>query len=167
MGLKSLATQFRRLLFAVLCALSACILVMMTGLEIVQVFLRYVAGSGFIWTGDVSVLLMQSLAWATAPALWLCRGHIAVELIGLAPGGRSKRNLATILDALIVVAALALLWYGRDALAAFANIDVPSLGTSGAIKYFPMMAGAALLLSSGLLNLVAGERDMPTGGTEP
>jgi TRAP-type C4-dicarboxylate transport system permease small subunit len=136
----------------------------MTSLEIVQVFLRYVAGSGFIWTGDVSVLLMQSLAWITAPALWLCRGHIAVELIGLTRDNQTKNRGAASLDALVVLAAVALLYYGQDALAAFANIDVPSLGTSGAVKYYPMMTGAVLLLASGALNLVAGPRDVPTVG---
>jgi TRAP-type C4-dicarboxylate transport system permease small subunit len=166
MGVRRLAARIRSLLFAALCAVAACIMIAMTGLEIVQVFLRYVAGSGFIWTGDISVLLMQSLAWIGAPALWLCRGHIAVELIGLSRDDGARDHKAIILDILIVVAALALLHYGQDALAAFANIDVPSLGTSGSIKYYPMMTGAVLLLSSGLLNLVAGPLDLPTAGAE-
>ncbi|MBW8637858.1 TRAP transporter small permease subunit [Hoeflea sp. WL0058] len=152
-----MAKRFHSLLTKTLSVMLAALLVAMTMLEIVQVIMRYFAGSGFVWTGDVTVILMQSLAWIGAPALWLMRGHIAVELISGSGKGRASA-LALVVDAGIVAGGAALLYYGQDALAAFANIDIPSLGTTGDIKYYPMMAGALLLVIAGLLNLATGSR---------
>ncbi|GKX34115.1 MAG: hypothetical protein MnENMB40S_17330 [Rhizobiaceae bacterium MnEN-MB40S] len=153
-----MAKRFHSLLTKALSIVLAALLLAMTLLEIVQVIMRYFAGSGFVWTGDVTVILMQSLAWIGAPALWLMRGHIAVELVS---GSGKPSLLAPVIDTGIVIGGLALLYYGQDALAAFANIDIPSLGMTGDIKYYPMMAGAFLIVVAGLLNLVTGSDTSP------
>ena len=128
------------------------LIIALIGLEVAQVFLRYFLASGVSWGRDVSTLLMFSIAWLGAPLLWLQRRHLAVDLLPLTVTGSSVWRGAS--DLLVIAAALALLVVTRDAMLAFAFIDLPALGTSAAVKFWPMAVGAVLLACAGLLNLL-------------
>ena len=122
------------------------------GLEVVQVFLRYFLASGISWGRDVSTLLMFAIAWLGAPYLWLQRRHLAVDLL---PGSLTgTRYWQTALDLVVIAASIALLLTTRQAMEAFEFIDLPALGTSAAIKFWPMATGATLLVVAGVLNLL-------------
>lgn len=149
-----LAGKARTYLTFVLCGLLALILTAMVVLEATQVALRYGFGTGFIWTGDVSVLLMQWLAWIGAPALWLRRGHINIDLIDTLFGNKATQRLFRLLDGVMIAGALAILYFGLDVLAAFSLTEIPSLGLSGDVKYYPIMASACLLVVTGSINLM-------------
>lgn len=122
------------------------------GLEVLQVFLRYLFASGVVWGRDVSTLLLFSIAWLGAPLLWLERRHLAVDLLPSRLTGASYWLRG--LDLLMLVAAIALFIQIRSAMQAFAFIDLPSLGTSAAIKFWPMGLGTCLLALAAVLNMV-------------
>ncbi|MEM9106362.1 MAG: TRAP transporter small permease subunit [Pseudomonadota bacterium] len=128
------------------------LVILLIGLEVVQVFLRYFLASGITWGRDVSTLLMFAIAWLGAPYLWLHQRHLAVDLLPQNVTG--SRQWSGALDLAVVVASLCLLVITRQAMQAFASIDLPALGTSAAVKFWPMAIGACLLAIAGLLNLM-------------
>ena len=129
------------------------LIIALIGLEVAQVVLRYFLATGVSWGRDVSTLMMFAIAWLGAPLLWLDRRHLAVDLLPDAIGQSRAWNAA--LDLLVMAAALALLIVTRTAMGNFAFIDLPALGTSAAIKFWPMSVGAGLLLLAGALNLLS------------
>ena len=132
------------------------LIVALIGLEVAQVFLRYFLASGVSWGREVSTLVMFAIAWLGAPLLWLERRHLAVDLLPAAVGG--SRAWAIALDLLVIGAGLALLSLTQQAMAAFAFIELPSLGTSASVKFWPMALGTVLLIVAGGLNLLQRSR---------
>lgn len=121
-------------------------------LEVVQVFLRYFLAEGLIWGRDTSTLLLFCIAWIGAPLGWLNGNYIAVDLF---PGSRfGRRSTKTVLNLIMVAFAIALAAITMQAIEAFSFIELPSLGVSAAIKFVPIVAGAALLIIASVLNLV-------------
>ncbi len=144
----------RKALVAGLTTIVTVLLVAMICLEIAQVFLRYFLLTGVIWAREVSTLMMFSLGWLGAPLLWLQRTHLSVDIL---PAGISgSRWLNRVLDLLALACGIVLLVYTSQAMAAFRFIDLPALGTSAAVKFWPMVAGSTLLSVAALVNLFAG-----------
>lgn len=143
---------FRRGLSGALRLCLGTLIIALIGLEVAQVVLRYFLATGVSWGRDVSTLMMFAIAWLGAPLLWLERRHLAVDLMP-ASLTRSRRWNAA-LDLAVIVAAVALLIVTRQAMENFAFIDLPALGTSAAIKFWPMAVGACLLMTAGGLNLI-------------
>ena len=134
------------------------LIVALIGLEVAQVVLRYFFTTGVSWGRDLSTLMMFAIAWLGAPLMWLDRKHLAVDLLPEAIGQSRIWNAA--LDLLVMAAAIALLIVTRTAMRNFAFIDLPALGTSAAIKFWPMAVGTGLLIVAGGLNLLS-LRDTP------
>lgn len=128
------------------------LIVCLIGLEVAQVVLRYFFAAGVIWGRDVSTLMMFSIAWLGAPLIWLERGHLAVDLLPSGVTGSAFWQRA--MDVLVIASAFALMQLTQVAMDAFAFIDLPSLGTSAAIKFWPMTIGTALLAIAGVLNFL-------------
>lgn len=128
------------------------LIVGLIGLEVAQVVLRYFLATGVSWGRDVSTLMMFAIAWLGAPLLLLERRHLAVDLLPEALSQSQAWNAA--LDLTVIASALALLIVTRTAMVNFVFIDLPSLGTSAAIKFWPMAIGAGLLILVGGLNLI-------------
>jgi TRAP-type C4-dicarboxylate transport system permease small subunit len=145
-------TRLRGVLETVFRALLGLLLLAMVALDGGQVLLRYVFSSGVVWGGDVSALLLLTLGWLGAPALWLNRSHIAVDLFpGSALGGRAAR---AVLDIVMIAGGVWLFHASLGALEAYSFIDLPVLPLSASVKYLPITVGAALLALVALLNLL-------------
>lgn len=152
--------RIRRILIKGLEIVLGAILIALISLEVVQVFLRYFLAEGLIWGRDVATLLLFCLAWIGAPLGWLNGNYIAVDLFA---GSRSGRRRAGIVLNLVMVAfAIALGVNTLQAIEAFSLIELPSLGVSAAVKFVPIIAGAALLILASLLNLAAHAADRRT-----
>lgn len=141
----------RKALVTGLTAIVTSLLVAMICLEIAQVFLRYFLSTGVTWGREVSTLMMFALAWLGAPVLWLKRAHLSVDFLPVALGGSVALDKA--LNLLALACGITLLVYTSEAMAAFEFIDLPSLGTSAAVKFWPMAVGSALLCLAALMNL--------------
>jgi TRAP-type C4-dicarboxylate transport system permease small subunit len=153
--LPDLAAQARRRLAAVLRFMLGAILTALVCLDATQVVLRYLFLVGVAWGGDVATLLLFALAWLGAPLLWLSRGHISVDFVTALLGSRGRARLNATLDVVMIAGAGVLAAITVEAMEAYSLIDLPTLGTSAAVKYVPIFAGCALLALSGLINLLA------------
>lgn len=152
--------RIRRILIKGLEIVLGAILIALISLEVVQVFLRYFLAEGLIWGRDVATLLLFCLAWIGAPLGWLNGNYIAVDLFG---GGQSgRRRTGIVLNLVMVAFAIALAVMTLQAIEAFSLIDLPSLGMSAAVKFVPIITGAALLILASLLNLAAHAADRRT-----
>jgi len=150
----------RRTLTAGLEIVLGIILIALISLEVAQVFLRYFLAEGLIWGRDVATLLLFCLAWIGAPLGWLNGNYIAVDLFA---GNRSGRRRAGILLNVVMAAfAIVLAVITLQAIEAFSLIELPSLGVSAAVKFVPIITGAALLVLASLLNLAAHAADRRT-----
>jgi TRAP-type C4-dicarboxylate transport system permease small subunit len=131
-------------------AMGLCLLALV-GIDFAQVVLRYGLGAGWPWAGDVSVILLLTLAWIGAGHLWLTRGHIAVDLIPA--DGRAGRALSLAFDGLALAGGLVLLPMTWDTMAAYGMIDLPALGLPASVKYAPVALGLGFLTLAAALML--------------
>lgn len=157
------ARAVRRRLIGLLQVIVAVVLIALITLETGQVLMRYVFLTGIAWGRDVITLMMFCLAWLGAPLLWLRAGHIVLQLpLGGAFDALSGHRA---MNLLMLVAAPALAVITFLAMQSFAFLDLPSLGTSAAVKFYPILAGAVLLVLAAAINLAAGaEPDAPGPG---
>ena len=155
--MKHSANSLRQALITALRITLAVTLVGLIALESGQVVMRYVFLTGMAWGRDVITLMMFVIAWLGAPLLWLRAGHIALDVV---PDSHFFRLFGHRTQNLIMaVAAPALAIVGFEAMQSFSFIDLPSLGTSAAIKFYPILAGAVLLFAAAVINLVAGPEE--------
>ncbi|MEM9011234.1 MAG: TRAP transporter small permease subunit [Pseudomonadota bacterium] len=153
-----LAVTARAALIQALRVLLGLLLLTMVTLETVQVLLRYLFADSLLWGRDVGLLLLLSLAWLGAPLLWASQGHIAVDALLQRLPARAERIVAVAVDLLAIAAAIGLAYVTVLAIEAFSLIDMPSLGVSGAVRFYPVLLGAALWSLAALLNLAAERR---------
>lgn len=145
--------RIRQILIKGLEIVLGAILIALISLEVVQVFLRYFLAEGLIWGRDVATLLLFCLAWLGAPLGWLNGNFIAVDLFA---GSRSgQRRTGIVLNLTMMAFAIVLAVITIEAIEAFSLIELPSLGVSAAIKFVPIITGAALLILASVLNLAA------------
>ena len=122
----------------------------LVALDFWQVIQRYLLGVSWPWAGDVSIVLLLSLAWIGAGHLWLVRGHIAVDLLAANP--RISRALAVVFDLAVLIGGAILLPLIFETMAAYSFIDLPTLPVSGSIKYAPVAVGTGFLcLAAGVM----------------
>ena len=133
-------------------AAMGAILAALVALDVAQVVLRYGAGRGWPWAGDLSVILLLTLAWIGAGHLWLARGHIAVDLI--APASRAGRALWLAFDAAVLAGGIALWPMTLRTMAAYGFIDLPALPLAASAKYLPVAAGTAFAALAAAILLV-------------
>ncbi|MGR3434225.1 MAG: TRAP transporter small permease [Shimia sp.] len=123
----------------------------LVGLEVTMVALRYLFAEGIVWGRDVTILAMATMAWLGAALLWLERTHLAVDLLpARLIGGRAWRGATELVG---LAAFLALIWNVARAMESAAFIVLPTLGTSAAVKFWPLAAGAVALVAAVGLNL--------------
>ena len=148
-------TLLRRWLSRGLLVAVTASLVALIALEVYQITLRYVLAQSLPWGRDVSGLLLFALAWIGMPLIWLERAHLRVVVFDLPPD--RDRQLARAIDGVAFLAAIALAVCIWQAMASFRFIELPALGTSAQVRFYPLLAGTVLLAGAALLNIV--ERD--------
>ncbi|WP_419908278.1 TRAP transporter small permease [Hoeflea sp.] len=148
-------TVLRRWLSRSLLVVVTASLVALIALEVYQITLRYVLAQSLPWGRDVSGLLLFALAWIGMPLIWLERAHLQVVLFQLRPD--RDRQIARAIDAIACIAAIALAVCIWQAMESFRFIELPTLGTSAEVRFYPLLAGTLLLACAALLNLL--ERD--------
>ena len=128
------------------------ILLVLVALDAAQVVMRYALGAGWPWAGDLTIVLLLTMAWIGAGHLWLRGAHIAVQLLP-APAARAAGlafALATLAGAALV---LPMAW---DTMAVYATIDLPALPLPASAKFAPVVGGLAWLAAAVVVRLAAG-----------
>ncbi|MFO1157299.1 MAG: TRAP transporter small permease subunit [Reyranellaceae bacterium] len=129
-------------------------LLLLVGLTLMQVGLRYLLHHSIDWVEEISVVVLTWLAWVGATLLWLQRRHPAVDLaIGaLSPTGRLQ--LYRLFDVAAIVLGIGLAISTRGTIAMFDGIELAGLGIDSAVKYQPVLAGGVGLAFAGAINLL-------------
>lgn len=136
-------------------AMGLCLLAMVS-LDAWQVIQRYGLGTSWPWAGDVSIILMLTLAWIGAGHLWLTRGHIAVDL--LPAEGTAARVLSVLFDLGVLIGGLILIPMTWETMAAYSFIELPTMPLPGSVKYMPVAAGLIFLTLASALMLIPRRR---------
>jgi TRAP-type C4-dicarboxylate transport system permease small subunit len=128
-------------------------LLALVAIDATLVVLRYAFNSGVVWSGEVGVLLMMTLAWTGLPLLWLKGGHIAIDLFGHSISPDVRRGLGLVLDVTFGVLAVILIVFALRAANAYSFIDMAVLPVSAAVKFWPIVAGATLSVAAVVFRL--------------
>lgn len=129
-----------------------CLLALVS-LDFWQVIQRYVLGVSWPWAGDVSIVLLLTLAWIGAGHLWLTRAHIAVDFLAARP--HVSRALTILFDLIVLAGGAILMPLIYDTMVAYSVIDLPTLPVTGSIKYAPVAAGTAFLCVAAAIMLLS------------
>lgn len=144
---------FRRMLVRLLgVALGLCV-TGLGGLAVLQVLLRYVFASPLMWVEEVSVMIMLWMTWLGISFLWLTKSHIVVDLLTNQLSLSMQKALGSLVDILALSAAGILFVVSQETLRTLAGLELDSLALDLAIKYYPLPAGAVLLVLVAVLNL--------------
>ncbi|MFD0915378.1 TRAP transporter small permease [Pseudahrensia aquimaris] len=155
-------TRLRHWLTSTSRIIMAALVLALVSLDFVQVIMRYAFGTGWPWAGDVSIVMLLSLAWIGVGHLWLSRGHIAVDL--LAGSKAALRRRIDMAACIVVIACCVVLLPMIDkTIGVYGFIDLPALGVSGAVKYWPIIIGTTYLLIGAVIDLALRLLD-PDGG---
>ena len=132
-------------------AMGLC-LTTLVSLDFWQVIQRYALGQSWPWAGDVSVILLLTLAWIGAGYLWLVNGHIAVDFLPLKD--TQLNALKTVFDGVVLIGGVVLIPMTWDTMQAYSFIDLPTLPVSGSIKYVPVAVGLGFLTLAAALTFL-------------
>jgi TRAP-type C4-dicarboxylate transport system permease small subunit len=120
-------------------------LVAMTAIVAWQVFSRYVLNWSNAWTELSSILIMSWFIFFGAAVGVRENYHLGFDvLLYVLPEG-SKKVLRTISDAVVFAFAIGMIVYGWQLVVLQWNERMPALGISGSFRYFPLVAGGALI----------------------
>jgi len=150
-----IASRLRRLSVTALSILLGVLVIALMTLDASQVVLRYFFSRGVTWGGEAAIMIMLTLAWLGAPLLWLKRAHISVDVILGVIGVRARRWLYASLDLVVILAGAKFFFMAMTASSVYGAIDLPALGTSAAVKFYPLIVGTALIVLAGIINLLA------------
>lgn len=141
--------QYILTMTASLLGLALCLLVF---LECVEIVLRYGFGTTLIWTTDVSALLLMLLGWLGAGHLWIAGKHLVVELFqGQFP--HFFKWVGVIAEVLVLMGIIWLAPKIMDTLLIYADMVMPALEVSAAIRFFPLLTGLLLISLGSVLNV--------------
>ena len=132
-------------------AAMGAILVALVALAAAQVALRYALGAGWPWAGDLTIILLLTLAWLGAGHLWLRAAHVGVSLLPARAAARADAAFA-LLALLAIGVALPMVW---GAVRLGAAIDLPALPLPMSAKFVPVLGGLILLAAAILLRAAA------------
>lgn len=120
-------------------------LVAMTAIVAWQVFSRYVLNWSNAWTELSSILIMSWFIFFGAAVGVRENYHLGFDvLLYVLPEG-SKKVLRTISDVVVFAFAIGMIVYGWQLVVLQWNERMPALGISGSFRYFPLVAGGALI----------------------
>lgn len=124
-------------------------LVLFCGLAVLQVVLRYFFASSLFWVEEISVIAFIIMIWAAAPALWLSKEHLVLDVLPVA----RARSGAIIADVSMIVIGSITAYTSLDTIAAFSVLALPVFDLDYGFKLYPITAGSILLVAAAVLSL--------------
>ena len=152
--MSALAGRLADALHAASGAAMGALLIVLVGIDVMQVALRYGFGVGWPWAGDLTIVLLLSLAWIGVGHLWLSGGHIGVRLLP-PQAARVADGAFALLALAAILLAVPMTW---QAVGLYAAIDLPALPLPMAAKYVPVLGGLVWLGAAIALRLLARRR---------
>jgi TRAP-type C4-dicarboxylate transport system permease small subunit len=145
--------RLRRWFCALVDALLALAVALLTVAAAAQVALRYLFVSPWPWMEQLSVILMIWMAWLGASYLGLRHAHVAIDSVIERLSSHWRGALHATFD-------LAAIGFGAGTFAAsfatfraFAGMELGDLPIAMSVNYQPIAVGALLLAMAGVLNL--------------
>ncbi len=111
-------------------------------LAVAQVVLRYVFANSLFWVEDISTIAFVAMIWVAAPALWLSREHLLLDVLPIA----HTRAGAIIADAAMIAAGAIAAVASFETAAAFSVLVLPVFDLDYGFKVYPITGGLVLLV---------------------
>ncbi|GGE79093.1 TRAP transporter small permease [Nesterenkonia cremea] len=150
-------------------ALCALILAAIAGVLCLQVVMRYVVENPLIWADEAARLLMVWLTFAGATLAYRTKSHIAITILldtilAARQDSLAARILKVLIEAIVVIAAAALLIGGLVILTRTADHTTPALQLPIAVLFLPAALSGAVVLGTALRGVVVGLSAQRKGG---
>jgi len=101
------------LLQAVCMALAALSIIFMTLIIAWSVYTRYWLNLGSFWAEPIAIMLAVQMTFFGAAACYRAGGHISIDVfVRLLPDDGPRRAADQLVDGLVMVLAIAMIWYG-------------------------------------------------------
>lgn len=137
-------------------------LVLMTVIIAAQVFFRYVLNSSLIWSEPAAVLIMGWFIFLGA-AVGIREGyHLSFDVLLYVLPTSAKLWLFTVSDLAVTGFGCGMVWFGTQLSVNAAGHNVPSLGISGAIDFFPIISGGVLVILFSIERIARRAAGLPT-----
>ena len=126
-------------------------------LAVAQVVLRYVFANSLFWVEDISTIAFVAMIWVAAPALWLSREHLLLDVLPIA----HTRAGAIIADAAMIAAGAIAAVASFETAAAFSVLVLPVFDLDYGFKVYPITGGLVLLVIAAAFSLARNLRRGP------
>ena len=158
MAARRLADAIERVLDLLLLAAMLLMVVSVTD----QVFGRYVLNDAPVWTAEVAGFMMAWITMLASAAVLRRQGHIAVTVVVDALPVPVAAAIGWLRDALILVMAGSLVWYGYAFAVIGGRRDSPALEIPMFWPYLCIPIGGALIAAQLVLSRLARDRSEKT-----
>ncbi len=129
-------------------ALSALIILFMTGLSFFQIFYRYLFGTVLIWSNDVNIFCISTAVALTIPPLWLEHSDVVMDLITAKLSPRADFILSCFVETGSLFMAGILTRSGLMAIKMHKGFSTSILRFDDSLRYyFVVYLGAGLILA--------------------
>lgn len=143
------------------------LLVVILGITVMQVFLRYALARPTSWSEEIALLL---LVWFGLIAIGVAirrHGHIAITALRDRLPARAGRRLDMLAEILLLGFSLVLLSRSFELIALSGVQVMPATGLSRAWLYYPVLVGGLLMSLNALGNLLLGRYSAADPETMP
>ena len=125
--------------------LCAAVCMVILGINVVNVILRYLTDASFIYTEDVTVMGMLWIMGVGVSVGWWNREHLLINIIDSFLPPKALEILMFVLDFVGVGAGVLMFNLGRMTAAINKGLKTSLIGFDESLRYWPVIVGGAML----------------------
>lgn len=137
-------------------------LILMTAFIAAQVFFRYALNDSIVWSEPAAVILMGWFIFLGA-AVGIREGyHLSFDVLLHFLPDSVKLWLHSISDIVVTAFGTGMVWFGAELALSAWDVQLPSLGISGAFDFLPIVGGGVLVVLFSVERLARRLAGLPT-----
>lgn len=136
------------------------------GLNVVQVTLRYLIGTTWLWVPDLLRLMFVWMVFLGASVLYEMGGHLAVDFLVLRLPPRHRRVVAVVVESAAIAFFIILIFKGIEIAEKRMRVPFDTWDIPTGYAYAAIVVAAALMLLIGVDRLIDQIRTIIRGETE-
>ncbi|WP_441237434.1 TRAP transporter small permease [Bradyrhizobium sp. 930_D9_N1_4] len=130
-----------------------------------QVFGRYVLNSSPTWTENLALVLILYVTLIGAAVGVRDAGHIGMDSLLVMLPDHLREKIELVIHVLVAIFGVAMVYNGWILGASVGTVHIPNLGLPEVIRYVPLIASGALIVSFSIEHIIAllrGEEVVPS-----
>ena len=137
--------KFKKIYTDVIVWICAVLCMLILGINVVNVVLRYLTDFSFIYTEDVTVISMLWIMGLGVSVGWWNREHLLINLIDSVLSKKAMDVLMFALDCVGVFVGVAMVYLGRLTQDINRGLKQSLIGFDESFRYWPVIIGGGLL----------------------